>query len=393
MAYDTPSRGDSMDYDSQDAGTGTYQTPGGSLSNVDFKKLMMTPRAVAETPVPDYLTRKKRKKDGQRIDTNDVFAKPKKQKSEDEQQYKRRKRAWEEKYRDRAAERNQGVNPDYQDDSKMLHEVGLADPNDKTASDTPTYTPAGTPGIGGITRVSAGLPATAMGLAASDEGQMLRNKEIRESIDKSKYLGGDVKHTHLVKGLDFALLQKVRQEIGHTTKEKEKEKEKEQAETVQATKKAGPTFQHAVAKNVFDIIKELSRKPKSVETFIPGRTCYMIDFDESAPEVPVCFSRPKFSLDSKIEDIHSAGCSADIIQNIAVICADRRKGLYGNIKDRKKREQMREKEKEKEKEREKQRDRLKEKDTDSKSSSKSSSKSKRSADDDIFPDAGEYRPP
>jgi hypothetical protein len=27
--------------------------------------------------------------------------------------------------------------------------------------------------------------------------------------EKTKYLGGDVKHTHLVKGLDFALLQKV----------------------------------------------------------------------------------------------------------------------------------------------------------------------------------------
>ncbi len=29
------------------------------------------------------------------------------------------------------------------------------------------------------------------------------------SYEDSKYLGGDVAHTHLVKGLDFALLQKV----------------------------------------------------------------------------------------------------------------------------------------------------------------------------------------
>ena len=28
-------------------------------------------------------------------------------------------------------------------------------------------------------------------------------------IQESKYLGGDMEHTHLVKGLDFALLQKV----------------------------------------------------------------------------------------------------------------------------------------------------------------------------------------
>ena len=31
-------------------------------------------------------------------------------------------------------------------------------------------------------------------------------------IEQSKYLGGDLKHTHLVKGLDYALLQKIRAE-------------------------------------------------------------------------------------------------------------------------------------------------------------------------------------
>lgn len=29
-------------------------------------------------------------------------------------------------------------------------------------------------------------------------------------FQESKYLGGDMEHTHLVKGLDYALLQKVR---------------------------------------------------------------------------------------------------------------------------------------------------------------------------------------
>ena len=31
----------------------------------------------------------------------------------------------------------------------------------------------------------------------------------RQAIEDSKYLGGDMEHTHLVKGLDYALLQKV----------------------------------------------------------------------------------------------------------------------------------------------------------------------------------------
>ena len=36
----------------------------------------------------------------------------------------------------------------------------------------------------------------------------------KQMIDESKFLGGDLEHTHLVKGLDYALLQKVRAEIG-----------------------------------------------------------------------------------------------------------------------------------------------------------------------------------
>ena len=31
----------------------------------------------------------------------------------------------------------------------------------------------------------------------------------RQTIQESKFLGGDMEHTHLVKGLDYALLQKV----------------------------------------------------------------------------------------------------------------------------------------------------------------------------------------
>jgi len=35
----------------------------------------------------------------------------------------------------------------------------------------------------------------------------------RQLIQESKFLGGDMEHTHLVKGLDFALLQKVSTDI------------------------------------------------------------------------------------------------------------------------------------------------------------------------------------
>ena len=45
------------------------------------------------------------------------------------------------------------------------------------------------------------------------EREDLSQQQHRVSIAQSKYLGGDIEHTHLVKGLDFALLQKTRAEL------------------------------------------------------------------------------------------------------------------------------------------------------------------------------------
>jgi IK cytokine len=50
--------------------------------------------------------------------------------------------------------------------------------------------------------------------AVAPPGADLRLADVHKiSIEKSKYLGGDLEHTHLVKGLDYALLHKVRSEI------------------------------------------------------------------------------------------------------------------------------------------------------------------------------------
>jgi len=51
---------------------------------------------------------------------------------------------------------------------------------------------------------------------------LANQEELRQlSIEESKFLGGDVEHTHLVKGLDFALLQKVREEMTESVKDEE----------------------------------------------------------------------------------------------------------------------------------------------------------------------------
>ena len=80
---------------------------------------------------------------------------------------------------------------------------------------------AGQPGV-----PNAAATAAANLASAADAAAEQRNAEIRREIEQSKYLGGDAKHTHLVKGLDFALLQKVRQEITTTDKEDEEKQSK-----------------------------------------------------------------------------------------------------------------------------------------------------------------------
>ena len=96
-------------------------------------------------------------------------------------------------YRDRAKERREEANPDYEGDQALF--PGAA------PGKVPGYAPPG----------------------AQDELRQL-------SVEESKYLGGDMEHTHLVKGLDFALLRKVRAEM--------KEKEKDDAYVEGEAKKA-----------------------------------------------------------------------------------------------------------------------------------------------------------
>lgn len=53
-------------------------------------------------------------------------------------------------------------------------------------------------------------------LICRDSAASNRRKQL---IDESKYLGGDMEHTHLVKGLDYALLHKVsKRKQQHKTK-------------------------------------------------------------------------------------------------------------------------------------------------------------------------------
>lgn len=167
------------------------------LTNDDFRRLLMTPRSTpvstpvsaAHTPAPENNDVKKTVPSveddrGERRRKKKIFyAKLKKQ-----EENKLAELA--EKYRDRAKERRDGTNADYQVDDPMS--------------------------------TSSGYRAVAPDLKSGIDAAERR----RQMIQESKFLGGDMEHTHLVKGLDYALLQKVRSEIQMKELEQEEEMEK-----------------------------------------------------------------------------------------------------------------------------------------------------------------------
>ena len=151
------------------------------MTNDDFRKLMMTPRAGATpslgsgslTPAVHSSQKDEKKsevkgeKGEKRKKKKSYYAKLKRQ--EDDKMAELAA-----KYRDRAKERRDGGDPGRPDDAG-----------------------------GGAYRA----------VAPDVKGNFDAAERRRQMIQESKYLGGDMEHTHLVKGLDFALLQKVRSEI------------------------------------------------------------------------------------------------------------------------------------------------------------------------------------
>eukprot|EP00922_Rhytidocystis_sp_ex-Travisia-forbesii_P042831 GHVS01064042.1.p1 GENE.GHVS01064042.1~~GHVS01064042.1.p1 ORF type:complete len:328 (+),score=75.13 GHVS01064042.1:221-1204(+) len=118
-------------------------------------------------------------------------------------------------------------------------------------------------------------------------------KEMRDrSVEESKYLGGDVEHTHLVKGLDFALLTKVRSEL---TTLSDATVSKQQPEGAVGSNRCASSLgrklysnilagyhphhiqhSHRVSRIQQAILKGLKFK-NNTEMFLPGRTSYTFD--------------------------------------------------------------------------------------------------------------------
>lgn len=175
-------------------------------------------------------------------------------------------------------------------------------------------------GVGkGATEKNKGRKGTGKGGANKDEEKVAagpdyrdRAKERRElkgeyervaaewenhgevTVEQSKYLGGDLNHTHLVKGLDYALLTKVRTELT-------KQKKAEEFQQVRALRKVQKkrTFQTELGRKVWNAVVEtlhphhatfkqrVEKMGKAISmgqrirgaltVFLPGRMSYEFD--------------------------------------------------------------------------------------------------------------------
>ncbi|KAL8604022.1 hypothetical protein ACOMHN_024847 [Nucella lapillus] len=234
------------------------------LTNDDFRKLLMTPRgsSTSYSATISQAQRQTSEKQEEEEEEEDAATRRKKKKS----YYAKLKRDEEErqkelsaKYRDRARERRDGQS--------------ITEPD--ALSTTADY--------------RAVAPD-----AKSVENYAERRKQV---IQESKYLGGDMEHTHLVKGLDFALLEKVRTEINFKEKEDE-----EQMESVfsQNKEEEDPEekiqFKTKLGRNIYRVVFK-SKPPEHNELFLPKRMAYAVDLEDEYGD----FDIPSTIIRSKAE--------------------------------------------------------------------------------------------
>ncbi|XP_065059295.1 protein Red-like [Rhopilema esculentum] len=271
----------------------------GNLTNADFRKLLMTPRSTPHVappsrpklPIPkefdeieDAATRRRKKKN--------YYAKLKKQEEEREKELA-------ERYRDRAKERRDGLNPDYQH----------IDP----ASTTKT--------------------AEYRAVAPTADATSNAAERRRLAIQESKFLGGDMEHTHLVKGLDFALLQKVRSELSEL---EVPEEEKKEAKDKKEAPKDDIEFISPAGKKIYNAVFN-SRVPEKNELFVSGRMAYLFELDDEDPDSDIPTTTIRSKSDCPVLENQSTVTTNDIVINkLTQILSYLRQGVRANKKGKKK---------------------------------------------------------
>lgn len=198
------------------------------------------------------------------------------------------------KYRDRAKERREDQNPDYE----------------------PTE-------LGSFHAVAP--PGTVDLQTAADAHKL--------SIEKSKYLGGDVEHTHLVKGLDYALLNKIRSEIKKPDAGEEADGKSRASKEDQKV-----AFRTATAKSVYQWIVKPQTIMKTNEMFLPGRMTFIYNMEGGyTNDIPTTLHRSKADCPVP-EEMVTVSVDGSVLDRIAKIMSYLRLGSSGKVLKKKKKE-------------------------------------------------------
>ncbi|KAI3443505.1 hypothetical protein Pfo_000170 [Paulownia fortunei] len=198
------------------------------------------------------------------------------------------------KYRDRAKERREDQNPDYE--------------------------------ITELTSFHAVAPPGNVDLLSADAHKL--------SIENSKYLGGDVEHTHLVKGLDYALLHKVRSEI-----DKKPDVGEENDGKSKGPKADQPVaFRTASAKSVYQWIVKPQTVIKTNEMFLPGRMAFIFNMENGfSHDIPTTVYRSKADCPVP-EEMVTVSVDGSVLDRIAKIMSYLRLGSSGKVLKKKKKD-------------------------------------------------------
>lgn len=198
------------------------------------------------------------------------------------------------KYRDRAKERREDQNPDYE------------------ATELGSFHAVAPPGT--------------VDIRAADAHKL--------SIEKSKYLGGDVEHTHLVKGLDYALLNKVRSEI---------DKKPDGGDDADGKSRASMedqqmSFRTQIAKSVYKWTVKPQTINKSNEMFLPGRMAFIFNMEGGySNDIPTTLHRSKADCPVP-EEMVTVSVDGSVLDRIAKIMSYLRLGSSGKVLKKKKKE-------------------------------------------------------
>ena len=149
-------------------------------------------------------------------------------------------------------------------------------------------------------------------------------------------MGGDLQHTHLVKGLDYALLQKVRSEITHHEQIQETEMENlvdekiaEKIEKVEQEKESDDMeLKTILGKNIHRLITlQRSKTIERNEMFLPNRMAYLVELEDENAEsdIPTTIIRSKAETHAS-EELNTLNTNDIVVNKLTQIFSYLRQG-------------------------------------------------------------------